>query len=223
MTDQLVNEKPTQDVNTNVKEFIKPPPSKRHKKLIQVIEKGLSESKKSIDTHDAVIKCYGEDTSIFAGGGTEESAKTMLANLIEGVIDNANERLQDDIENIFVTEKIATKLRALDNAVDHQDKVLELKKETDEIDRRTAQEALNSAKLPDSVTIPDVVRFHIYNAKKGFKDKLLKELQDVEAETKTILDKVEIESKQLQERISKIEEKEKILEQAADMCTFVNF
>lgn len=222
MTDPIVNETPTLD-NTTVKESITLPPSKRHKKLIQVIEKGLSESKKSIDSHDAVIKCYGEDTSIFAGGGTEESAKTMLANLIEGVIDNSNERLQDDIENIFATEKIAIKLRALDSAVDQQDTELELKRETDENDRQTAREALDSAKLPDNVTIPDVLRFHIYNVKKDLKDKLLKELQHVEAETEIILDQKEAESKQLQERISKIKEKENILEQAADMCTYVNF
>ena len=79
---------------------------KRYDQLIKIIDKGLSECSKSIDTKLAVKECYGDDIVMFENNDVDNATSStggngveMLSNLIKDILEKIN-------NEVFILNKV---------------------------------------------------------------------------------------------------------------------
>jgi len=186
-------------------------------RLLRIIHGSLHESQKSIDTRSAVEKCYGEDTSIF---GEKTSAIDILANLINGSIENVNEDMKEEIEDIMRKEMVDLKLQVLDAITEEQRNQDWTKKEAEDEDRQSAQDALTISKLPNGITTKNFLEFQAYAMKSKARDEILAEIGKYEKDNQALQKKVEEERQKISERIKSIDNDVDILDNTANTCSF---
>jgi len=209
MATEMEKERNTNDVNQNE--------SKTFNKLLKTVNRSLLECKNSIDTRAAVEECYGNDTAIF---GDKNSATDMLANLIDGSIERINDLVKTDIDDIFRKEKVEFKLYVLDKVIEeywHRD---QMQKNAEEDDRKSVQDALQRSKLPDGVTVDELLEFQAYKIKLQARDDLQAKIDNVEKENQKLVEEIEEVTSKFQERVIPIDEKAKTLGITANLCSF---
>lgn len=202
------------ETNVNGANVIKP---KTFARLVKTINTSLRESQNSIDTHAAVEKCYGDDASIF---GEKESATDMLANLITGTIEHVNERIKEEIKDILRNEKVDSKLLVLDMVTNEQRRLQWTQKEAEDEDRRSVQEALKRSKLPDGITVDNLLDFQAYTIKTQARDDILGKIGNRERENQALRDQIEEEKRKIRERIESMDGNAEVLDKTANMCSF---
>mmetsp|Transcript_8289 Transcript_8289/g.10507 ORF Transcript_8289/g.10507 Transcript_8289/m.10507 type:complete len:204 (+) Transcript_8289:82-693(+) len=199
----------------------------RHKQLVKVIENGLIESSKCIDTHSAVQECYGDDISMFAdsNSSSENDGTEMLANLIQGVLEKINdEMMKNQIHDILKREDVETKLSVLDKVIGEFVDRQRLLKEEEERDKKTAEDAMKSVQvLPHGVEVSDIMKFQAYKVKMKIRDKLAAELETAERRQEELQSQMEKEREDVNAMVKKInDETLDPLERAGEICS-VNF
>jgi len=190
---------------------------KTFNRLVKIIDRSLRESQNSIDTRAAVEKCYGDDASIF---GEKESATDMLANLIQGTIEHVNERIKEEIEVILRNEKVDSKLLVLDTVMNEQRRQERIKKEAEDEDRRSVQDALNKSKLLDGITVDNLLDFQAYTIKTQARDDILAKIGHREEENQALRNHIEEEKRKIRDRIESINGDAETLDKTATLCSF---
>uniref|UniRef100_A0A6U3ZXU4 Uncharacterized protein n=1 Tax=Ditylum brightwellii TaxID=49249 RepID=A0A6U3ZXU4_9STRA len=202
--------------------IMKMPEAKRYKCLVDAIHKALSESRKSFDTRLAVALCYGENASIFAGGGDggEDDATEILANLIDDVLERTNERVRNDIQNFLKNERVNEKLLKIEDIIDTYDKEEQQHAEAEESDRQSARDAAGQSKLPIGVTPDDILIYNSYQIKLKQKKQLLAQIASVEAEKEVIERQIEKGRNAILKATEEVTEKSNNIGRTADICSF---
>jgi len=189
----------------------------KFKKFVNVIDAGLQKSHEAIDTIAIIEECYGEDAAIFADSKAEGN------NLLVGLLDAALDKIDEDVKKVgdaLAQEEAESKLNNLDEAIAQINRKEETAKEAEEYDRQSAQDALRMSKIPDGISIYDIMAYQAYLIKKEARDALIAQV-DAAREAKDELAKQVEERKDLvKARIQGLDERNKTLDKAADVCSF---
>jgi len=188
--------------------------SMRYQKLLDVIDKALKESRKSFDTSAAIQECYGDDASIF-GAAT-------LAKLLDSVLDRVNENAKQQVVENMETNGVELKLKQVEQLICTIQQQAAEKKEAEAMDRLSATNALEKAKLPEGILPADIVSHRAYAIMKKERDALDEQLCKMEEETKVMEEQIAMAEKAVKQRLGKVEETGAKLEQTADACSFVS-
>ena len=199
------------------------PESRRYRFLSRCIDKALTESRSKLDARSAVKECYGDDCAIFADEDTTTTARSgeeVLAELVDNVIENANDRLRSEFEAVLGAGDVQAKLRLLDSIIDRYSKRDHDAKLAEETDRNSARAAADMATLPHGVTPQDVLTYHAHHIKVQERDALLDELASVEADNDALRKRIDRGTELIRQTVKDVEDKGKIMERTADVGTF---
>mmetsp|Transcript_7103 Transcript_7103/g.13956 ORF Transcript_7103/g.13956 Transcript_7103/m.13956 type:complete len:233 (-) Transcript_7103:413-1111(-) len=204
------------------------PESRRYRFLSRCIDKALTESRSKLDARSAVKECYGDDCAIFAdedstttsSSGTARSGEEVLAELVDNVIENANDRLRSELEAVLGEGDVQVRLRLLDSIIDRYSKRDRDAKLVEETDRNSARAAADMATLPPGVTPQDVLTYHAHHIKVQERDALLDELAMVEADNDSLRKQIDRGTELIRQTVKDVEDKGKIMERTADVGTF---
>lgn len=202
--------------------------SRRYRFLSRCIDKALTESRSKLDARAAVRECYGDDCAIFAdedtsGAGTSggrSGGEEVLAELVDNVIENANDRLRSEIEGILRTGDVGAKLRLLDTLLDQYAKRDREAKVAEETDKNSALAAAEMATLPSGIGPEDVLTYHAHQIKVQERDALLAELASVEADNGALRKQIDRGKALIGQTVKDMEDKGRIMEKTADIGTF---
>mmetsp|Transcript_5792 Transcript_5792/g.10261 ORF Transcript_5792/g.10261 Transcript_5792/m.10261 type:complete len:212 (-) Transcript_5792:150-785(-) len=193
------------------------PEAKRFRRLVDVIDKALEESKKGIDTKAAIVDSYGDDASIFGGG---DDGNDMLSKLLEGMIDRVNDRVKTEVMDVLKKECVNDKLLRFENLIEHFEQIDQEEREVEKNDKNSARNAADEAKLPGGITPEDIINFHAYRVKTQERDQLLAEVTSIEAENEAIQSNIQQANDSIKKYMDQMDAKGKSLEGAADLCSF---
>lgn len=202
------------------------PQAKRMAYFLKLIDKALLEAGKSIDPRQAVIECYGEDASMFAGDAksddndddskaigsagnklAEEKGREVLAELVKETICRVNESIKEGILEVLEREDVNGKMLKLERIIDeynHHEKQTKKKEEDDKALRDGMKEKV--VKLPNGMTPADLVNYHAYKLRIEERDKLLAEIASIEAENEAIERQIEKGRGAVKRRLEEISE-----------------
>lgn len=202
------------------------PESRRYRFLSRCIDKALTESRSKLDARSAVRECYGDDCAIFdeedisgSGSGTR-SGEEVLAELVDNILESANDRLRSEIDDILLTGDVRAKLHLLDSLLDQYAKRDRDAKDAEEADRNSALAAAELAKLPGGIGPEDVLTYHAHQIKVQERDALSAELASVEADNDALRKQIDRGTELIRQSVQDVEAKGKIMERAADIGTF---
>lgn len=194
------------------------PPSKRYKRLLNVIDKSLTEGASQVNTIDTVKQCYGEDADIF-GEGDHSDGTEMLANLVTQVMERANEKLSVDVREIVEHHDVHKILSIWDSVVkEHESRVLREKQE-EIVDKKTAREAVEVLRLPSQVTPKDVCDYQEYQVFRKARDELKADLESKEEKNEVLQKLMEDESKTLRGKVEVIQKTSHLLNQMVEQVS----
>jgi hypothetical protein len=188
--------------------------SVRYECFLTLLNKALSESRKSFDTAKAVKDCYGEDASMFDDN--------MLVTVIDGMIDKVNDRVKEEMLQILQEKNVRVTLQNLEGILAQLDEAEKAVKQAEQEDQQSARDALETVRLPKDVTPQNVLSYHAFEVMQKERDDLIEELEKVQAETKELEQQQANAKAVVQERVQKIETVAKELERSADMCSMVS-
>lgn len=186
----------------------------RFQKLLQVIDKALSESRKSFDTAAAIQECFGDDASIFGA--------TTLAKLLDSLVERVNDAAKQRILQTLEKEGVEAKLKHVEDVICAIEKVREQQNQSETLDRQSATNAMKKAKLPDGMHPDDIVSHRAYTIMKEERDGLAQEIAAMEEESKLMQQQIEEAERKIKQGLEKVEETGAKLEQTADACSFVS-
>ena len=213
------------------------PGNKRYDHLFTVIEEGLSESAKCIDTRAAVEQCYGDNISMFTSNeeisGNQKDCKTatndandginMLSNLISNILENVNDRfLQANLPPIMSSEGAKLKLGIMDEVIHQFLWEQKTKQEKERLDIQSAKDAVAGTQfLSKGIDIKHIMSYHKFHMKMKLRNDLITEIEKAQKENQDLLRKVETNKRAIQETVDKVEKNVcDPLKQSADMCSF---
>ncbi len=203
---------------------------KRYDQLIKIIDKGLSECSKSIDTKLAVKECYGDDIVMFENNDVDNATSStggngveMLSNLIKDILEKINEEfIQNELPTILTKEQVQLKLEILDQVVHEFISKQKAQEEHEQRDIQSAKDAVESIQLlPPGMDVGQVMTFHSYQMKKKIRDELMAEIEQAQQGMQSLLCDVEDEKRKIQDFVNKVENDiHASLNRNADLCSF---
>lgn len=201
--------------------------SKRMKLLITIMEKALTESRRSIDCKEAVDECYGEDLSIFASPSnssddatvSREDARTMLANLVDENLELLNDKVLAEFQAILKHEGVNQKLGHLEQILNQLEEHDRREREAEEEEKGLAQSSMETVSLPSGVKASDCVFYDAFRVKKEERDKLCAEIADVDDEFTKIEQEIKLCHDSIALSIAQIQEYDNNMVRTADVCS----
>jgi len=214
-------------------------PEMRYDRLWKAIDRGLERNRTTINVREAVKVAYGKDISIFAAGGEstttttttadatttdvkssqQDAAINLLASLLEGVLDGANDAIREEIQSLFKTNKVEEQLTLLDEIIHEFDLELKATRDAELLDKVSAQEEVKRAKIPDGISVSDLLTVHAYKCRSRIHQDLVQELNTLEEENEVLVKELEQMKDDIRMRIQKLEDQAKSLETLADQCS----
>ena len=198
------------------------PASKKQKQPIfhkfrNIIHKGLEKSHAAIDSSAMIEECYGEDAAIFADSKAE--GNKILVGLLEAALDKIDESVKEEVENV-IRQEAESKLNHLDKAIELINKKEESAREAEEADRQSAQDAVRLSRIPDGISIDDIMAYQAYLIKKETRDVLLAQVDAAKGTYHDLSKKVEERRDVVNEKIKGLEDRNQSLGKAADLSSF---
>jgi len=150
--------------------------SARYRRLLEVLDRAVTESRTSIDAGDVVRRCYGEeDASLFGGDGRQSigninnnkdgtseeeskeegggssassssSSKNVLQSLLESTLERVHERVMDDAVRFLVDNNVEERLVRLEATISALDRRDAGATAEEERDKESARRAVQEAK-----------------------------------------------------------------------------
>jgi hypothetical protein len=199
--------------------------TQRYDRLWAAINRGLEENRNTINLREAITVAYGKDIHIFTGadgetsshsGVNKDAAVDMLASLLEGVLERADESIRSEIKKILQTEKVQEQLDRLDMILHEFNMEMQAAKDAEIRDKVTAQDEAKRAKLPEGVSVSDLLTLQVYKSRSRHHQDLIDELRRIEEENSGLEKQIQLKRDEIRLQLDKIEEHGKILESAAD-------
>lgn len=186
-------------------------------KLTDILHTSVQKSHGSIDTLAVIEECYGEDAAIFAD--SKEEGKILLAGLLDAALQKIDGDVKEEADRL-VQEEASSKLNHLDEAVAFVNRKEQMAKEAEEFDRQSAQDAMRMSKLPDGITINDIMSYQAYLIKKEARDSLVSQIKSAKESCDALTEKLDKRKEVVQTKIKKLEDISNDLGKAADSCSF---
>ena len=186
-------------------------------KFIDIVHKSLSKGHDAIDTLAIIDECYGEDAAIFAD--SKEVGQQLLAGLLDAALQKIDESVKEDAVKL-IKEEAETVLNHLDQAVGEINRREQVLKEAEDHDRQSALDARRMSKLPDGVSIRDVIAYQAYLIKKETENSLIAQLEKAKEECEALEKSVDEKKAAVHSKIKDIEMVHQNLGEAADACSF---
>lgn len=195
---------------------------KRYEHLVKIIEKGLSESSKCIDTKLAIQQCYGDDISMFASSSSDNDGVEMLSNLIKNILENINESfLQNELPSILSKNNVQLKLDILDQVILHFISKEREEQERELRDIQSARDAVDDVQEELQMDLSQIMMFYSYQMKKKVRDELMADLDREKNKRDNLLQEVERQRDNVKKFVDAVEENiVDPLNRNADICSF---
>lgn len=189
----------------------------KYTKFVSILNKAIEKSHSVISTADIIEQCYGEDATMFETDDQENG--NMLVGLLNDALDRIDEEIMQKMKTL-AQDQAKGKLNCFDQAIAHVDKEEENALHEEELDHQSAQDAIREAKLPEGVTIEDVLQYQAYLIQQAARDELMQKIQRNSEECEEMKKQLEEKKKSLSTQIETLDTKNQNLNDAADLCTF---
>lgn len=186
----------------------------RYQKLQSVIDKALSEARKSFDTSQAIDECYGDDAAIFG--------KSTLTTLLDSLVDRINTDAKEESLKYMQEQGVEEKLKHVESIIATLENLQQRKEQAEAKDVQAATDALTKAKLPKNMSPDDIVSHQAFLIMEKERNALQEEIAAIQAETKLMEEQINKAQANIQQGLSKVEETGEKLGQTADACSFVS-
>jgi hypothetical protein len=192
--------------------------SLRFQRLLEVIEKALTQSRKNIDVAKLIQQCYGEDASIFAA----QQGDNVLLSVLEGMLDRVHDSVTEDMLEFLKELQVEAKLIKFEEIATQleMDEVWQQQQETN--DKQSARRALEDAKLPKELKPADIVTYCAYQKILSERDGTLSEIAAIEKEIQQLAAQQADGSTRVESKLETVQAVGKELELSADMCSTVS-
>jgi hypothetical protein len=190
----------------------------RYEKLLELTTKSLQKSHDSIDKAVAIEECYGADASIF--GETKEAGKIVLEQLLEQTLEEIDSEIKAVIQEAIREHDVKSQLDLLDSVIDDFRRVQREKKEQEEADKDSAQDAIKKSKLPHGVSLVQVLQYRAYLARTKYKDELVSQIETELERNRNLQEQIEREKKLEKDDIGTLNDYGNDIGRAADICSF---
>lgn len=190
----------------------------RYEKLIELTSKALKKSRDSIDKSSAIEVCYGSDAAIFAD--SKDAGIKVLEQLLDETLEQIDADMFQCISKSMVEHNVKDQLDLLDSVLDDFRREQKEKKELEEFDKASAQDAVKYSKLTNGMTLDQILKYRAHTIRAKYRDELIKQI-DIEREmNKDLEDRMVEEKKRVDLVINTLSADGNTLERAADACSF---
>jgi len=204
----------------------KTPSISRQTKFLDIVSKAIRKSHEAISIPEIIQQCYGEDASIFEttteGDGDGEN-DNLLVGLLDAALDKIDQELMQYVEYVVGEQGVDTKLNCLDEANSKVEEMEIKAQEVEEYDRQSAQDAIRLSRIPDGISIEDVMLYQAYLIYKDAKEELQNSVTKYKEECQELEQQVSQQHKLVKERIEALDERNTKISNAADLCSFNGF
>jgi hypothetical protein len=190
----------------------------RYEKLLELTSKSLQKSHDSIDKKVAIEECYGKDASIF--GDSKEAGTKVLEQLLEQTLEEIDSDVKAVIQEAIKEHDVKSKLDLLDSVINDFRRVQRKKQEQEDADKDSAQEAVMKTKLPNGVSLAQVLQYRAYLARTKYRDDLVSQIETEMEKSKTLQENIKKEKELANDDIGNLNDYANNLGRAADMCSF---
>lgn len=190
----------------------------RYEKLLELTSKSLQKSHDSIDKKVAIEEFYGKDASIF--GDSKEAGTKVLEQLLEQTLEEIDFDVKAVIQEAINKHDVKSKLDLLDSVIDDFRRVQREKQEQEDADKDSAQEAVMKTKLPNGVSLPQVLQYRAYLSRTKYRDDLLSQIETEMEKSKSLQENIKKEKELANDDIGNLNDYANNLGRAADMCSF---
>jgi len=190
----------------------------RHAKFLDVVSKAIRKSHEAISIATIIEQCYGEDAAIFETEGEEH--ENLLVGLLDAALEKIDQELLRHIEHVVKEYGVDKKLICLDTVIAKVEDMEKKAQEAEEHDRQSTQDAIRMSKIPDGISIDDVMLYQAYLIHKSARDELRESLAKAKTECEEIRGKVEEQRLIVKERIDALDDRNISMSNAADLCSF---
>lgn len=194
----------------------------RYQRLIQVMQKVMTESRSQFDVNKAIQECYGEDASIFEQENNSNSNSNVLLSVMESMLDSVNDSVTDSMLQFLKENQVEAKLTKLEKILKKLEAQDTKKRAADAQDKESARLACEEAKLPEGLEPSDLIAYQAYQKILAEKQAMLDELSGVEQEIEQLEAQKGEMSKNVNSQIQAMEYAGKELEKSADICSTVS-
>ena len=189
-------------------------PSERYKRLLEVIEKTLVQSRNNIDLKKVIDEAYGEDAAIF---GDNNVLTNMLATMLKKVHTDVSVEMERFLVENDVEEKLQ-KVEGIIRALQQQDERAERARNQQ---RNSVERALKNTLLPEGSSAMDVIKYRAYQKMQQEKEALEKELAGVEEQVTEMQQREQELVSSLDGDLQQLQQLGKEFEKSADVCSMV--
>jgi uncharacterized phage infection (PIP) family protein YhgE len=196
-----------------------PTPSiSRNAKFLDIISKAIRKSHEAISIPEIIQQCYGEDASIFETEGDEND--NLLVGLLDAALDKIDQELIGHVKSVIREQGAEKKLNCLDEAISKVEEMEIKAQEVEEYDRQSAQDAIRLSRIPEGISIEDVMLFQAYLIHKDAREDLKKSVAKYKEECDDLEEKINQQRNLVNERIEALDERHSKMSNAADLCSF---
>lgn len=170
------------------------PPANRSTLLLNALTKSLSQTRNRISTQapDAISTAYGDVVSFFASDDDSTGVETLV-NLLMSRIDKVNEITESSLHELLKSHDLYSLLEKVEASIAAVDKSQSDFTARDEAEKQSTVEAINHAKISRVENVQgrdkkkrvlpgEYIGYHAYKLKLEHKDKLEKELEELQRE-----------------------------------------
>lgn len=191
------------------------PKQRRFDLLKQVIETGMTRSRKALNTTKLVEASYGDDADVF--GGTE-----ILVGTMDDMLDKIHEQvLRQDLPAYLQEHKIENLLDRVESIVEALDQEEALQMQAERHDQESAIRAMDTTLLPAGVTLENVLDYHKYQQALAQKEQITKALQELQDEIAALEKEHDEQTGQVDAQHEILQHNAQELHRAADVCSMV--
>jgi hypothetical protein len=190
----------------------------RNSKFHDIISKAIRKSHEAISIPEIIQQCYGEDASIFETEGDEND--NLLVGLLDAALDKIDQELMGHVESVIGAQGADEKLNCLDEAISKVEEMEVKAQEMEEYDRQSAQDAIRLSRIPEGISIEDVMLYQAYLIHKDAREELKKSVVKYKEECQELEEKVNQERILVKERLEALDERNSKMSSAADLCSY---
>lgn len=186
--------------------------------LLGTVDTTLASSRKSFTTEEAIKECYGDDASMFEDfedGSSDNNNSNFLASAIDAMVDQVNSKVKSDMLEFLQEEKVEDRLNDVEEIINELNNHDRVKKEADEADRKSARNALETARLPKDVQPPDILRYETHRLMTQEKESLLAELSKIEVDVEELDNRIKESGGKVDEGVQALQTAKQNLQKSA--------
>lgn len=190
----------------------------RYEKLLELTSKSIKKSHDSIDKKVAIEECYGTDASIF--GDSKEAGTKVLEQLLEQTLEEIDSDVKAVIQEAIRKHDVKSQLDLLDSVLEDFRRVQREKQEQEDTDKDSAQDAITKSKLPNGVSLAQVLQYRAYLARTKYRDDLVSQIEMESKKNEDLQEKINQEKELANDDTSNLNNYANDLGRAADICSF---